>query len=191
MHHRIMPDRERWSNWVTLAWIFAVIACLGGIFLVVNFGYVEIPRAGGYGTRREPSLFIWALAIGQAISSIMLAVIFSMLNSIYQNTCDQMKATVPKEVPLMPEEKKHSGKGLRLTHVKPESPLSAVLYTGCLIIRVNDQPVDSVKEIEPLITKAPTKVEFQAPMGEQATKWVHLKPHQDLHLKGEAAEIPA
>jgi len=115
----------------------------------------------------------------------MLAVIFSMLNSIYQNTCDKLPATT-HEKPNTLEENSYLGAGLKLTNVDSDSELCAVLYAGCLIISVNDEPVNSVSSVEALITKAPNKFEFQTPAGERMIKWVHVKPGRPIRIEGES-----
>lgn len=193
------PDRERWTGWVAIAWILALLAIGGGVFAIATAGFVEVPRQNSYGrlqTVTEPNIFIWAIAIGQAVSATMLAAIFSMINSIYQNTCDQFtearrnNAYVGLDGEVVPTVRQpEKGKGLRLTNVKSASPLSAVLHTGCLIEKINDQPVDSVAGAESLIQEEPNKFEFQTPAGESHTKWLHVKPGP-LMIEGQAADIP-
>ncbi|RUR43377.1 hypothetical protein [Vreelandella populi] len=193
------PNRERWSGWVAIAWILALLAIGGGIFAIATAGFIEVPRQNSFGrlqTVTEPNIFIWAIAIGQAVSATMLAAIFSMINSIYQNTCDQcanMGPSIPRadtvgDASPMVSKPEH-GKGLRLTNVKSGSPVRSVLYTGCLIEKINDQPVDSVAGAESLIQKEPNKFEFQTSAGESHTKWLHVKPGP-LMIEGQAADIP-
>lgn len=182
------------------AWIIAAIACVSGLFLIFTIGFVDVPRSNSYGTISEPNPFVWALAISQAVGSVMLAVIFSMLRSIYQNTCDKLplpayetlggdSSSAIDEGTNTKEDKSRSATGLKLTNVSSDSELCAVVYAGCLIISVNDKPVDSVSSVEALITKAPNKFEFLTTSGERMTKWVHVKPGRPIRIEGEPVSL--
>ena len=194
---RALPDRERWIGWVALAWILAAIAVIGGIAAISMAGFIEVARPNSFGrmeTVTEPNVFIWSVAIGQAVSATLLAALFSMINSIYKNSCDQLKSTAyaeAREGGDAASEQRSGENGVRLTNVSSQSPLEKVLYTGCLITRLNDETVESVDVLVAQIIKGPNKIEFQTPAGESATKWIHLKPGQPLLVQGELAKIPS
>lgn len=187
-----VPDRERWFSWVMIAWMLAAASVIAGIFLITELGYIELPTGNRFITRREPNVMIWALAIGQALGAIMLAVIFHMLHSIYQNSCDQLAATVAQSPakPASPRPARAGDKGVRLTEVAQNSPLRGVLSVGCLVARVNGAPVESVGDIAESIEKGGNKFEFDTPAGVSHEKWVHLKLSEPLYIKGEVTEIP-
>ena len=187
-----MPDRERWTGWVTFAWLLAVIACIGGIAIISIAGFVELPRQNGFGsieTTREPNVFIWAIAIGQAVSAAMLAALFSMINSIYQNSCDQLAgADFSKSAPKQPSSTKT--KALRLTTVPASSPLSKTLSTGDMIISFNGQPTTSLEQdVVARIVPGVNTITFLTLEGEEKTAELDLDQASFNGVKGEADQL--
>ena len=83
----------------------------------------------------------------------MLAVIFHMLHSIYQHSCDQLQSTASAEakeggIVASDSEQRSGQNGLLLTNVSPQSPLVKILYVGCLVTRFKDETVESVNGLE-------------------------------------------
>ncbi|MFI0472972.1 hypothetical protein ACGLWX_09685 [Halomonas sp. HMF6819] len=186
----INNDKDRWTPWVKFAWILAFLACAAGFFLIVTVGFIDVPRVSGYGTERQASPFVWALAISQSIGAIMLAVLFSMLNAIYQNTCGHpVNVPVTQKTEGVTSTQQVDGKALMVAKVAPGSPVQSVLSVGCVVTAVNDVPVSSLEGIGTLIQKRPNKIEFQDSSGEKMTKWMHLKPGQPLEIEGEAVPL--
>ena len=187
------PDRERWIGWVALAWTIAAIAIIGGIVVISTAGFIEVPRSNSFGrmeTVKEPNIFIWAIAIGQALSATMLAAIFSMINSIYQNSCDQLAGAVfTNEVSKKPE--RMLTKALRLTTVPATSPLSKTLSTGDMVLSFNGKSVTSLKDdvIDHIVT-GKNAMTILTVTGEE--KEVELEVDQDAFagVKGEADWLP-
>lgn len=189
---RKAPDRERWTGWVAIAWILALLAIAGGIFAIATAGFVEVPRQNSYGrlqTVTEPNIFIWAIAIGQAVSATMLAAIFSMINSIYQNTCDQLGGV---EFSSSREQKKvpASAQALRLTTVPASSILSNALSTGDMVTGVNGYRVSSLDELTFRVLAGENIISFLTMAGEEKEAALQLSPSSLAGVKGEACSIP-
>lgn len=191
-----MPDRDRWSGWVGFVWFIAVLTFIGSMVLVSKLGIVEVRVPTLYGSGEiitQPNLVIWSLAIGQTIGAVLLAVLFSMVNSIYKNSCTQLRA-VQSESPAdkkAPQQEAESDprRGLRLTNVKKGSPLAGVMQTGCILVSVNDRGVDSVAFAERQVINGPNKIVFYPLSGTRQTKFVELTD-RDLHIEGEPTELP-
>lgn len=194
MSAQTMPDRERWSGWVTFAWLLAILACIGGIALISIAGYVELPRQNSFGrieTAKEPNVFIWAIAIGQAVSAAMLAAIFSMINSIYQNSCDQL-AGVEFSKPSSKQTATPKDKALRLTTVPASSSLSNTLTTGDMIISFNGQPVTSLEnDVVDRIVEGENSITFVTLEGEEKSVTLVLDQASFNGIKGEADQVRA
>ena len=183
-----LPDRERWLGWVYFAWVLAGAACILGFFMIAKLGFIEVPSSSRYVTRTEPNIMIWVMGVGQSLSAIMLAVLFSILNSIYQNTCDQRidarKALTGEEPkPATPAKK---GEVLRLTEVLEESPLNSVLSPGCVILKINDDWAGDVEWAKSLIKNGANKFQYINTSRNHEVKWIHLTHEQPLLIKGEA-----
>lgn len=190
------PNRERWSGWVAAAWLLAILAIVGGIAVIATAGFVEVPRQNSFGRIErvtEPNVFIWAIAIGQAVSASMLAALFSMVNSIYKNTCDQVSSTKTaktrssKNTDHMDTEL--PAKGLRITNVKSGSPLTETLHTGCLLVSINDKPVNNANWADNLTKTGTNKLEFYPLSGNKQARYVELE-NESLQIEGEAANLP-
>lgn len=187
-----MPDRARWNGWVALAWILALLAIVGGIAVIATAGFIEVPHLNSVGqteTSTEPNVFIWAIAIGQAVSATMLAAIFSMINSIYQNSCDQLVGVnLFKPAPEQANTPKNSA--LRLTSVPATSSLSKTLSTGDMIITFNGQPVTSLEnDVVNRIVTGENSITFLTPEGEEKTDTLFLNRTSFHGIQGEADQL--
>lgn len=163
-------NRERWNGWVTLAWLIVALAIVVGLFLVSTLGTIDVPSQdlrGNITWQEEPNPAVWGLAIGQIVAAAMLAAMFSMLNSIYKNSCDLLvsssnqqgntissgtikssEKTVETEVTekLSPLESKAS-MGLVVQSIERKSPLYHLLKPGYAICKVNGQEVISKEKM--------------------------------------------
>lgn len=169
------PDRERWIGWVALAWMLAAVAVIGGIAAVSMAGFIEVARPNSFGrmeTAREPNVFIWAIAIGQAVSALMLAAIFSMINSIYKNSCDQLSAVIAptdKQAGLLPESEMEGevevegdwdGTGLKILSVHSASQLRGILKGGYVLTKVNNESVSSSLQAASAVSEGRNTIEY-------------------------------
>ncbi|WP_447556433.1 hypothetical protein [Vreelandella sp. EE22] len=194
MEQQNLPDRERWFIWVAFAWGLAVIACLASIYLISEFGYIEIPSSSSrFVTTREPNVLIWSVGIGQAVGSIFFAVVVHMIYSIHQNTCDQLTEISRQSLETMSgqveTEEAIPGQGLRLVSVQSTSPLRGAFKAGYIIESVNDKAVVNLKQAESLVKPGRNKFEFMTAEGQRYVNWVHLKPGPWL-VEGEPVEAP-
>lgn len=195
-----MPDRERWIGWVALAWILAAVAIIGGIAAISMAGFIEVARPNSFGrmeTVREPNVFIWAIAIGQAVSAAMLAAIFSMINSIYQNSCDQMAGVdfgEPKpdlgqysdavEGEVEPSNTESGYKGLKVISVHRASPLSGLIKEGFVLISINKKPVLTELSAAKAVVKGKNIIEFLNSESVRQAYAIQMEPGP-LHIKFE------
>ncbi len=148
---RTLPDRNRWVGWVVLAWLLAGLAVVAGVAIIAVMGTMEVPEQSLYGDvtwRDEPNPLIWGAAIGQALAALLLAAIFSILNSTYQNSCDILRLQLAGE-----EEQAHKPlvdavepqrEGSLVKEVAHDSPLYGVIKPGYRIARVNGHNISSI-----------------------------------------------
>ncbi|MDN3562717.1 hypothetical protein [Vreelandella neptunia] len=187
-----MPDRERWSGWVALAWTFALLAIVGGIAVIATTGFIEVPRLNSFDrteTSTEPNVFIWTIAIGQAVSFTMLAAIFSMINSIYQNSCDQLEE-VDLSQPSSKQVNTPKNSVLRLTSVPATSSLSKTLSTGDIIITFNGQPVTSLEnDVVDRIVTGENSITFLTLEGEEKTVTLFLNHTSFNGIQGQMDQL--
>ena len=195
-----MPDRERWIGWVALAWMLAAVAVIGGIAAISMAGFIEVARPNSFGrmeTAREPNVFIWAIAIGQAVSAAMLAAILSMINSIYQNSCDQVAGVdlgEPKpdlgqysdavEGEVEPSNTESGYKGLKVISVHRASPLSGLIKEGFVLIGINKKPVLTELSAAKAVVKGKNIIEFLNSESVRQAYAIQMEPGP-LHIKFE------
>lgn len=196
-----MPDRERWIGWVALAWILAAIAVIGGIAAISMAGFIEVARPNSFGrmeTVREPNVFIWAIAIGQAVSAAMLAAIFSMINSIYQNSCDQMAGVAFGEPEpdlgqysdavegekVEPSNTESGNKGLKVLSVHKASPLSGLIKEGFVLISINKKPALTELDAAKAVVRGKNIIEFLNSESVRQAYAIRMEPGP-LHIKFE------
>ncbi|UBR49822.1 hypothetical protein KF947_21340 [Halomonas sp. FeN2] len=196
-----LPNRDRWTGWVALAWLLVVLAIIGGIIIISTAGYVEIPRQNSFGrveTVREPNVFVWAIAVGQAVSAAMLAAIFSMINSIYQNSCDQLAGVsftksessqavsdvreAQNAIDINAEDAFPDNAGLKVKDIHTASQLYGRLQPGDHLVAVNGHPVYTEMEAAKAVVKGENKILFINNDGERKMHLVMMKP-APLHIK--------
>lgn len=183
MQSRALPNRDKWVGWVVLAWIIAILACIGGVILISTYGFY------GYGSSKEPNITIWSIGIGQAVSGLLIAAIFSMINSIYQNSCDQLAGVIfgkdANAVSIKEQEK-----GFRLTSVPTSTQLSKTFSGGDMIITVNEKRVSSMSGFLAMLDSKENTIEYLTPAGERKTACISLSPSSFYGVKGEPDVIP-
>lgn len=150
---RELPNRDKWIGFVALAWLVAVIVILASIYLISELGTM---RKGSYGT--SPNLTIWAIGISESIFALLMAGIFTMINSIYQNSCDQtalLKSRGAEKIlpstssaPTPQPKNSVAREGLRLKAIHKGSPFYGVLGEGFSLQSINDVPLSTLEEAE-------------------------------------------
>lgn len=204
MVHRKQPNRERWEGWVMFAWVLAAIAAISGVVLISAYGQIEVPSGtdfrGNVRWDKQANVLVWTAAIGQALGTIMLAVIFSIINSIYQNSCDLINNVIDDVVNekngeseggglLTIGSKKTSGSeslgGLKITKVRTASPFDGILHPGYLLLSINGhKPMDGLDAAKQVID-GENEVIFQKPDGELVKRIVPMRPGP-LHMTVES-----
>lgn len=192
-----LPYRERWTGWVTFAWVLAMIAIIGGIAIIVTAGFIEVPRLNSFGrteTSTEPNVFIWALAIGQAVSALMLAALFSIINSIYQNSCDHlaeiavaspeqsMPQPEPDDVDEVEVAGEWDGEGLKVLSVHASSQLHGVLKGGYVLTKVNDTAVKNEIQAAQAVFEGYNAIEYVDNSGAMKRRMITMEP-APLHIQ--------
>ncbi|KIN13495.1 hypothetical protein [Halomonas sp. KHS3] len=193
MSAQTMPDRERWSGWVTFAWLLAILACIGGVAIIAIAGSIEVPRENGFGrveTVREANVFIWSLGIGQAVSALMLAALFSMINSIYKNSCllvglqsdvdPSLKEDAPNRSWPQSSNMTPDANGPRVVKISDKSPLFDKAYVDWYLTKANGNNISSSKDIKPMLKLGENSFIFIKPTGEQVT--INTTVNSDLRL---------
>lgn len=126
---------ERWNGFVFIAWAIAVITWLFGGYILLSAGTIDLPYGGS-----RLNVAVWAWVIGQSLGVLLIAGLFSMLNSIYKNTC---KPPAPSES----QDKKVVGSGYELVSAPIGSPFYSKASKGFVIKTVNGSPVASHAEV--------------------------------------------
>lgn len=186
-------DRDRWNGWVSFTWILAGLAILASIFLIVNLGTVHVPKATLYGTTRyedQPNIMIWAIGIGQSVGALLLAVLFSMVNSIYKNSCDAIRPVEqvkPSDGPEAVQAAKETvGDGVRLTSVPEGNPLRGILHAGDIVHAVNGKPVSRFVEAKRAILTGPNSFAYRDLRGQEKEVTVEIGLNHFSKLEGES-----
>ena len=127
---------DRWNGFVFIAWAIAIITWLFGIYILMEAGTTHMPYGGG----SSLNIGVWAWVIGQSLGVLLIAGLFSMLNSIYKNTC---------KPPALSEnqDKKVVDPGYELVSAPPGSPFYSKASKGFVIKTVNGSPVASHAEV--------------------------------------------
>lgn len=172
------PNRNRWAGWVSVAWLIAICACVVSVGLIFAAGFVEIPKrniVGNVEKVREPNFFIWAIAVGQSVSAVMLAALFSMINSIYQNSCDLIAPQVDglSELDGAPQQKDRPG--FEIESVPGHSPLYQVLQPGYRLVSVNDKPVEKAEDADAFAEVGRNFIEFYNENSRLISRKINLK----------------
>ncbi|WP_128690954.1 hypothetical protein [Chromohalobacter israelensis] len=172
------PDKERWTAWVFVAWLLAAIAVVSGVAIISTMGTIEVPKETLYGsiTEERPNYFIWAAAIGQALGALLFAALISMVNSIYQNSCDQLQRSQPPAAPVKggapPSKPKllDRGDGVYVAYVNEASSLYGVVEPGDLIKTLNGKEVESIRQASSCLVDGENEIVFVDAEGESHTQ---------------------
>lgn len=192
-----LPNKHRYEGWVTVTWIVAGLTGIASLILVGTHGTVEIPRPGGFGTTSDVNVIIWAIAIGQTLGALLVAALFSMVNSIYQNSCDLLSnsSSSSTQVPAVEDAGKEvegSGKkpvsigltaegGLLVKQVRTASQLDGILRPGYKLLRVNgEQPDDEISAAK-LVVNGENDIEYMTTGGEVVRRLVPMR-QGPLHI---------
>jgi len=188
-----MQDRDRWSGWVNFAWLLAILACIGGVAVIAMAGFIEVPRENRFGrieTVREANLFIWSLGIGQAVSALLLAALFSMVNDIYKNSCSLLGVqphNVDSDTNVVsngswPESHKglQGHTGPKVVKISDKSPLFDKVYADWSLAEINGRIISASNDIKKVIRPGENNFTFTKPDGEQVS--IIAKVASDLRL---------
>ncbi|MDL4862967.1 hypothetical protein NPJ88_011530 [Halomonas elongata] len=189
------PNRHKWDGWVTFAWLLAGIALVAGIFLVSTMGMMEVPERdflGNVEMVEKPNPIVWSAAIGQFVASLLLAVIFSMLNSIYQNSCDLLSTHQDfdqegRGSSVGNEETKArvaaKGKGVTVGYVNDASPLFGLVEVGHVILAINSSEVSSVRGAGQCLRDGSNRVAFLDHQGHLLERTFETEGKSSLGIK--------
>lgn len=166
-----LPNRDKWTGFVFLAWLVAVIVIGASIYLIVKLGTVQV---GYYGT--SPNIMVWAIGIGESILALLMAGLFTMVNSIYQNSCDQtallqrqdeVKKIEPSPVGAPPSQSENPLllQGLRIKAIHEGSPFYGVLSKGFSLHSINDIRLSTLEEAEAATNPGKNFAEVISPGG--------------------------
>lgn len=158
-----IPKRDRWDGWVGLAWLLAVIAIVGGLALISSSGFVEVERYTSLSSTTadtEPNFYIWAIAIGQAVSACLVAALFSIINSIYKNSCDLIGLQVQRVNDSAEDGRQQRATGIVVTSVPTHSPLYKVIEPGDRLMSINDSPISTTEAADDAIVIGYNSIEF-------------------------------
>ncbi len=190
-----MPDSDRWDGWVTFAWLLAILACIGGIAVIAMAGFIEVPRQNRFGrieTVREANVLIWSLGIGQAVSAVMLAVLFSMVNAIYKNSCSLFGVennSVASESQggrngswpaSHSDQSVHSGP--KVVKISDKSPLFDKAYVDWSLAGINGNSISASKDIKEVMKPGENNFTFIKPDGEKVSIIAKVSPNLRLHM---------
>jgi len=188
-----LPDKTRYEGWVTVTWILAGLTGVASLILVGTHGTVEIPRPGDFGTTSDVNVIIWAIAIGQTLGALLVAAIFSMVNSIYQNSCDLLSnsALAPtvedSGKKIEGSEKKTISTGLAaeggllVKQVRTASQLDGILRPGYKLLRVNGEQPDDELSAAKLVVNGENDIEYMTIGGEVVRRLVPMR-RGPLHI---------
>lgn len=196
-----LPARDRWDGWVTFAWVMVGLALIVGMIMVGAMGTVEIPEQdyrGNVTWTESPNFVVWGAAIGQVVGAAMLAAIFSILNSIYKNSCDMISLAPNQPGSGLSEDKSgasvHSAPevggrlgesapdaedgatSLIIEEVKGISPLYMLAKPGHTILKANGQPVNTLAALRANTTKGQNSLELCDESGEAYALNIGLNP---------------
>ncbi|SRR5690554_1120188 len=193
-----LPDKTRYEGWVTVTWILAGLTGVASLILVGTHGTVEIPRPGGFGTTSDVNVVIWAIAIGQTLGALLVAALFSMVNSIYQNSCDLLSNNAPvpavedsgKEIEGPGEKPISTGRvaegGLLVKQVRTASQLDGILRPGYKLLRVNGEQPDDELSAAKLVVNGENDIEYMTTGGEVVRRLVPMR-RGPLHITFQSA----
>lgn len=183
-----LPERSRWEGWVVFTWLIAALTAVASLFLVGAHGQVEVPRPSGFGTTTEVNIFIWAIGIGQTVGALLLAALFSMINSVYQNSCELVAASRKGEeggdeagASLDPENVDLDS-GLLVKTIRTASQLEGILRPGYKLLSVNGHQPEDELDAAQLVVDGENDIQFMTTGGEVIRRSVPMR-RGPLHIK--------
>lgn len=187
-----IPNKDKWNGWVVLAWMIAVVSCVVSLWLVSELGYVEVPtrssltgQAYTSGTETVVNWGVWGWAIGQSVGALMIAALFSIANSTYQNSCQTVKALAALHKDQQPEPlepgKIDKNSGLLVERVRPASPLVDMLKDGDRLLRINGHEPEDKIDAACKVVNGENKIVFCNQEGEIVTETLTMRPGP-LHI---------
>ncbi|TFH84768.1 hypothetical protein EQG41_20640 [Billgrantia azerbaijanica] len=193
------PNRKRWDGWVVFTWVLAGITTVASFLIIAEHGQIEVPNSSGWKTTTQINPLIWAVGIGQTVGALLLAALFSMVNGIYKNSCDQLRVAMGAEIRQSGEEFSSSecdteqssastsesqkpSQGLRVSSIHQASPFYGKLSEGFSILRVNDHRVTSELEAASAVVDGKNYIEVLSPGGHVSQFVIKMQPGP-LHIK--------
>jgi len=201
MDNSQLPDRHRWDGWVTFAWLMVALAVMIGLVMIGAGGTVAVPETNYRGNitwTEQTNYIVWGAVIGQVVGAAMLAAIFSIINSNYQNSCDMLRiAAGPAPAPststksrstpsptsnqtketatnVMPE--KVAPHGAVVYEIRSTSPFYRLLQPGYSIVSVNGVKVENEPELKEAAKKGKNKIEFSDEDGKEYSITINFNP---------------
>ncbi|WP_016854795.1 hypothetical protein [Halomonas smyrnensis] len=194
------PDRSRWDGWVAAVWVIAGLACIAALVLINQLGTMRVPERdllGNVSWTTGPNIAVWAAAIGQAGAGVLFAVLFSMVNSIYKNSCDQLacakqepaEATSTSRSSEEPSKAKYVDQGedvedaaeysvptLKVDSVEKSSPFYGHVGAGYALLAVNGKEVESEPDIALNMVDGLNEFTFRNRNWKQVKRYVEMRP---------------
>lgn len=152
---KIKQNPNRWNGFVFIAWTIAIITWLFGVYILMEVGTINMPYGGG----STLNVGVWAWIIGQSLGVLLIAGLFSMLNSIYKNTCRALPEVAVSE-------KKPASTGFELNNAPKDSPLYSKSGPGFFINTVNGSPVSSREDVNEKAKVGKNEVMVRYPGGQ-------------------------
>lgn len=204
MDNSRLPNRHRWDAWITFAWLMVALAVIVGVMLIATVGTVRMPETDFLGNitwTEQTNYIVWGAAIGQAVGVSMLAAIFSILNSIYQNSCDTLLAAAGEvsssgatglptseaiggnacyqaqgEWVAVTKPEKEAENGAVVYEILSTSPFYRILKPGYSIVKANGMKVESESEVRDASKKGKNNIEFSDQNGKEYSINIHMNP---------------
>lgn len=184
------PNPNKWDNWVSFAWAIAIFSVLSACIIILKFGSIEATEVTSYGNRisgQQVNFTIWAICIGQSIAACMTAALFSMINSIYKNTCNT-QAITNQHLPAASSANlpRHNNVN-KLNHpqivsLNDKSAFFDRVYSGWFIAAVNGQNVRTSSEVSRYLKKGDNTFTFIKPDGEEVELDASLRNSDKLNM---------
>lgn len=188
------PDRNRWTWCVNAMWGVAIFV---GVASLIMIGAFSNGPGGG-------DVFLWIAAFAQTFGAVLMAGLFSMVNSIYQNSCDLLTGGRVVEAPSVGEAVASGStgveagadsatgrvtssrgvdgrKGVQIQSVKAESPLYCQVQPGDVLLSVNGQDVTSERDAANQIISGMNRLEVLEAGGGVSILSLDMRPGP-LHL---------
>ncbi|WP_157956810.1 hypothetical protein [Salinicola aestuarinus] len=170
-------NKNRWNGVVGTIWLLAVLSVVAGAALIASYGTYETPSSGLYGGSSETryNIAVWASGISQAVFMIIVATAFSILKSIYQNTCGSafLIANEPDKASSAATSSFNEravsaadGKGIIVRYINETSPLHGTVSAGNILLKINGAEVVGVRQAASCLVDGENNVAFIDSSGE-------------------------